>query len=481
MAKKIVAEKNIFTKDLLITFLNSIAVIVSIFIINGIISRKFGLDAFGEFNYLRRILTALNGISILGLNIAVPYFIPRIYTKNIDSTAVHIFFTLCLPVLLLITSVIHLYFTPNILITDYLDILIYYVGIVSQVLMYAIYRGKMKMLSASVIQFTNVALIPLITVLFVKNLEVLVLIIGLINTLINMTFMIPYIIKLDYDKTNFIKLLRYGLYRIPGFIGQAALYTGITIIAVDAVSLSQLAFLTAALSVFRFVLVIIGPIGIVMLPRISGYLNNGDVERVKYQLNFLFSWSLLISLGVGFILALFGPVILNIWLGVEENLDSLAISKLFLVIPLYTVVGLLRSPIDALSEKGLNSKIYVFSATMMFIAYYTLVSTGLSAFYSCILAYFFGYLSASIISYIVCKRILKSSIMDIDLLKYSLIIVIVIFLVDKGLILFQVNNIISLFIVISSTMLCFILLIRYGNAIWVRKLRYELNKMYGKN
>ena len=44
--------------DLLITFLNGLAVVAGVFFLNGMIARMHGLDVLGEFSYIRRIVTS---------------------------------------------------------------------------------------------------------------------------------------------------------------------------------------------------------------------------------------------------------------------------------------------------------------------------------------------------------------------------------------------------------------------------------------
>ena len=55
--------------DLLITFLNGLAVLAGVFFLNGMIARMHGLDVLGEFSYIRRIITSCISVLLFGMNV----------------------------------------------------------------------------------------------------------------------------------------------------------------------------------------------------------------------------------------------------------------------------------------------------------------------------------------------------------------------------------------------------------------------------
>ena len=69
---RILKKKLTMKSDLLITFLNGLAVVAGVFFLNGMIARMHGLDVLGEFSYIRRIVTSCISVLLFGMNVGLP-------------------------------------------------------------------------------------------------------------------------------------------------------------------------------------------------------------------------------------------------------------------------------------------------------------------------------------------------------------------------------------------------------------------------
>ena len=71
-------EKRLSLKaDFLVTGLNGIGTVVGIFIVSGYLARTLGLDVLGEYLLVRRIVTAVLGVLLLGMNVALLALLAR--------------------------------------------------------------------------------------------------------------------------------------------------------------------------------------------------------------------------------------------------------------------------------------------------------------------------------------------------------------------------------------------------------------------
>jgi len=72
--------------DILVVFINGLIVMGGVFVLNGIISRMYGLSVLGEFLLLKRTVVAGAAIVLVGANLGLPnYFGPQRFGNRGDS------------------------------------------------------------------------------------------------------------------------------------------------------------------------------------------------------------------------------------------------------------------------------------------------------------------------------------------------------------------------------------------------------------
>ena len=100
-------EKRLSLKaDFLVTGLNGIGTVVGIFIVSGYLARTLGLEALGEYLFVRRIVTAALGVLLLGMNVALPALIARNESSGYGDVAFAVFQLGTLPLIVLLTFVV---------------------------------------------------------------------------------------------------------------------------------------------------------------------------------------------------------------------------------------------------------------------------------------------------------------------------------------------------------------------------------------
>ena len=91
------------------------------------------------------------------------------------------------------------------------------------------------------------------------------------------------------------------------------------------------------------------------------------------------------------IVFLYTEELLIIWLGKISTDGILLVKLVILAFPFYSVMGVLRGPIDAGSEKGYNSLIYVIAAMGMLISFLIFQIAGVNMMIAGTISFAFGH------------------------------------------------------------------------------------------
>ena len=167
---KIFSHKLSFKSDFIVTFLNGLIVIGGIFILNGLIARIHGLELLGEFLLIKRTLSAVVGILLIGMNVGLPNYLSRNFQRSFGDISFILFIIVTIPLtVILIVSI--LWFDITGFYSEHFWIyIIFSLGISAQFITYALYRGYMNMIGANIFQLLGTAIIPIIIFTFVIDL-----------------------------------------------------------------------------------------------------------------------------------------------------------------------------------------------------------------------------------------------------------------------------------------------------------------------
>jgi len=471
-------KKKLDTKsDLLITFLNGLVIIFSVFILNALIARLYGLEILGEFTYVKRVGNSILGIILVGMNIGLPFFLAK-GNNNIANSAILIFIFITLPLSVLSVYTFSLTSANQFHNEHFFSYTLFFIGITSQFLTYGLYRGHMNMVGANAFQLITTAVIPITIFIFVDNLYLALKMIGIITILISI---ISYLYRsgLHFNFADSFKksriLLKYGFYRYPSFIAQFLLLAGLPVLLANHISLTDMAFINSGISLVRVSLIIITPLGMILLPRVSNALSRNMLSQIEENISLLVKVVHLGSWLVGLSIYIFAEYILQIWLGAVTQSGIWIIRGLIIAFPFYAVMGVLRSPIDALSVKAYNSLIYICSAITMVIMFVILRMLEINILNSGIVAFIIGHCSSMILSILVSRKYFGLDISYSWLLITSLSVILSLYFLNFILEMIVVNVFIrfSLYILIlfSSTAIFYF----KSNSNWIVDLRSKIS------
>ena len=359
-----------FKADIIVTLLNSLVVIGGIFILNGLIARIHGISILGEFLLIKRTLSAFVGILLIGMNVGLPYYLSKNLEKSYGDNSFLLFIIITIPLtIIFIGSICWIGVTG--FSSDHLWIyMIFSLSISAQFITYALYRGYMNMIGANIFQLFGTAVIPIIVFTFVLDIYTALFWIGLVVLIIMLLLFINCNkgISISAINANQSKeIIKYGIERIPSFVSQFILLAGIPIILAQTVDFESVAYFNSSLSLIRLSLIIVAPVSMVLLPRISNKIARGEKADVAKLLDILFTAAIVCSVIATVYCYINAPLILKLWLGQISETSIRILRLAILVLPFYTFSCLTRTPIDAVSERGYNSLVYGLGALSMVI------------------------------------------------------------------------------------------------------------------
>lgn len=452
---KILFKQLPFKQDLILTTINSICLIIGVFFINALIARTHGLDVLGEYLLLRRTSYSFVGVMLVGINISLPAFIAKQNNNGYLESAITAFVFLSVPIVAFFVLLIKYNWITGFEANYVMSYTVYLLGICLQYLVYGLYRGFMNMVGANIFQLCLSAVVPILMFYNLESFSEIISNIGIILIVISTIAILIRNKGLAFNKItkeNFRQFLNFGLVRVPSQIAQFFLLAGPPLLIASHVSFEDLSYFNSSLSLVRIFLIIVGPLGILLLPRISKALHEKKNVSVKNHLNTMIGLVVLIGTIMSISLSLIGPELVQIWLGKISDNGRDIVTYLMMVIPFYALVGVLRSPIDASSQKGYNSNIYIISVLAMFITYKIFIEITHDYVISGVVCFIIGYLVASIYSLYMIKKMYGLSIISSIQWIELLISILFTFIIFNGLDLWIMNDFVKVisFILLMS-------------------------------
>jgi O-antigen/teichoic acid export membrane protein len=150
-------------------------------------------------------------------------------------------------------------------------------------------------------------------------------------------------------------LFSYGLLRTPGGIIFIAILTIGPILAPYFGTLSDAGYLVIGQSVFRVIEASVVAFGLVALPKFSQFVAGGNTDFLRNRISDILTMIIHLSLFIVIQLFIWANEIVLIWLG-EDYLLAVPIIQIFLItLCPYLSYVMLRSIIDAVEKKAVNT------------------------------------------------------------------------------------------------------------------------------
>jgi O-antigen/teichoic acid export membrane protein len=357
----------------IITFIAEFLVLISSILVYKLAAVFLGNVGFSEYALSRRALSLIQPALILGLGVAIPRYV----AYSSESTTKHpdFYFVsgggLLLLVVLFPLSVMY-FFKENIAFVIFgsreykyliFPLSLMLVGILGHLLCYTYFQGKLHMGKANLLQIINIAVIPLVAFLFSNNTAKILAFMGILWLTVSMISFFSILRRLEMPKTKLDilpyakELLIYGIQRVPGDFGLAALLSLVAIFtAHTGGGVEQAGYVAFGVSILSAAGSLFAPIGIVLLPQASQMVAKLEMVRLRYYVKRILTVSIVSTLvGVIFFM-IFADEIIRLYLG-SSFLGVASVAKIIAlgVIP-YAVFVSMRSILDSYYLRAVNSK-----------------------------------------------------------------------------------------------------------------------------
>ena len=359
-----------FLRDLVFTSITSFAVTISLIFVTGILAKGLGPEEFGAYSLARRFIANVAPLILFSMGVSLRRYVAMSDQK--DMQGIYIFTALivigCMLLIVTCASLIvgkqltYIIFHSEVYLGLYYASLFFVGCYCLWVIVSSSLFGMQKIRKANILQFFIGAVFPLSIAYLFSETKTSIEIIIFIGSghLISLFVLIPVIMKtrglsLDKIKASFITLFKYGVPRTPGDFAFAGLFSIGPFLAAYFGSLKDAGFFVVGQYVFRVMEAAIAAFGQVALPKIAQLLSLGDDEYLKTNIESLMIMIFQLGLFATIHTFLWVGEIVFIWLG-PDYLETVSIMKiLILSIAPYLGYVMLRSVVDAIEVRAINT------------------------------------------------------------------------------------------------------------------------------
>jgi O-antigen/teichoic acid export membrane protein len=236
-------------------------------------------------------------------------------------------------------------------------------GLVLHGVAYGIFRGRLDMRSANILQFINIALVPLL-VFLLPGLTVV-----LAATFIGGAWIVVALgglwlgLNVERGQMNAEEvrsaardLLHYGLPRVPGEFALSALFSlPVTAIA-HLGGVARAGFLGFSISLLTMIASAFTPLGLIMLPSIAALISRGEVAELRRNSFRVTALCLACTMLGVVLLELLTPIVVVYGLG-PDFAEAIPVVRLVLLAAVpYVCYVVLRNVLDAAHTRPINAK-----------------------------------------------------------------------------------------------------------------------------
>ncbi len=351
------------------TFLTEFAVMASQIVVYKLAAYFLGKQGFSEYAVARRAISTAYPIALLGFGVGLPRYIAISKAEERGEQGNRFFgATLwCVgSVAVLLVSLINLlpsraayliYGNESYKAFAFPVSLIVF-GLVLHAVVYSYFRGHLLMGRANFLQFTNLAIVPLLGFVGTQDAVAVLTRIGLLCITVSLTGLLFTPWKQAGLKAfaEAKLLLRYGLPRMPGDLALAALLSLPAFVVAHRVGVQEAGYVAFGTALLGIVGAVFAPIGLILLPKASGLIARGAHEELKSHISTVLQLSLVVSALLTLLAETFAGPLLGIYLGKNFVETSQTVRLVMLGAVPYAVYTALRSAIDARHFRAVNTR-----------------------------------------------------------------------------------------------------------------------------
>ena len=367
-------------KDFLLTFATEFFVLASGLLVFKLVAQVLGKDDFLEYSLIRRTVSLIQPALLLGLGVGIPRYM-SFSREPLNPGTADPFFTAGLCVLLpaslafgilllvLKRTFAFLFFGSSAYAPFIPPIGLMLLGLVLHAAVYSYFRGRLRMGPANLIQLINLALAPPAVLFFAKRLLSLLIWLGIVWTAVSFIFLAGILIRIRPVFRGLFRpmktLLIYGLQRVPGDFGLAALLALPATFTAHLSGVSRAGAVAFGISVLNMAGTAFAPIGLILLPKASRMIAAENLGNLRRDVRRILAATIVLTAAGVLVFELFAGTIIGLYLG-RGYADMVFVSRIIVLGSLaYTIYVSLRSIIDAYHVKAVNT-LNIFIALILY-------------------------------------------------------------------------------------------------------------------
>ena len=340
----------------------------------SLFGKLLGPARLGEYLLLRRVLGwLLSGVQ-LGLGIALARYVARAVASLEEEPDTYFLAALsCLGIVAASVGVLlsldrrtfalWIFGNPQ-MVRLVLPLSMMVAGTVVHSCVFGYYRGRLLMGRANALQCVNLGCMPVVATVGLfrtGSVALIVDVMGICTFLSAMLFAIPIFHRLLRNRPAGVvrhatELLSYGAPRTIGDFGGSALFALGPVIASHYVPITQVTYLLLGISLLMAMSVSAGPLGLVLLSKVSMMLAQNRTAEIRTHLEHMLAAVIELSLFLCLQVVVFTDVLVRLWVGPHFLSRIVVIRLLSVATPFYLFYVALRSVVDAASVKAYDAR-----------------------------------------------------------------------------------------------------------------------------
>jgi len=368
-------------KDLVYTFITQFIVLGTGVLVYKLAADLLGKEGFSEYALSRRTVSLIIPALQMGLGMGIPRYIayantnpdqknPEAYFLGGTSTLILVASGFALILNLFNSKFASLFFGSEDYFYLIFPISLVLLGLVLHDSCYSYFRGNLLMFRANFLQLINMGFVPLLAFILGRTTEQILSITGLSWLVVSLVFLFLIIRNLKWGNMNIVastkELLGYGLQRVPGAFGLAALFTLPATFTAHMAGVVEAGYVAFGITLLNMTGAFFAPIGLILLPKASQIIARKDFKLLNHYILKMFKIVLFITvIGVIFF-EVFADKIINLYLGKSFS-NIVLVARIIMVGSLpYTVYVSMRSILDAYYVRAVNTA-NIFAALLLFL------------------------------------------------------------------------------------------------------------------
>lgn len=323
-----------------------------------LIGVKFSEIGFSEFTINKRLIGFLLPLLLIGFGVSLPKFLPTADTQKqlrIYYSAIIVILLIC--TIALLTSLVFQNAFSQMVYGDkqhghmIIVMILYAFSLMMHTCIYNYFRSKFDFKLSSLLQLTNLGIIPLVMYFLAWSVNAYFVLVSLFSIALVVAvnlFSIPFVrLSIQSFTASISEVLRYGINRTPGDVVLGLFLAIPTFIASNYFSLTMAGAVGFCLSLFNIVIALMSPVNIILLPKASRIAHDKDYALLKAITSKLMVLSTLIGLLSFLVIFFAGPYILQLF-GISNLQEtSVLLTIIFTGIIGYSIFSVIRSIVDA--------------------------------------------------------------------------------------------------------------------------------------